>query len=133
MPQPTDLEARITAVPEPTRRRFACACAEHVLHYYQAIHPIDRRLGKALDAARRFAAGEVTGQTLLDALARAEAARDAIKEEARALEKATWDAWRNDPRQRKPPRLSRDEQEDLPRDSEWWRRHDAKMKAASKR
>ncbi len=130
MTQPTELKAEITALPEPARRRFACACAAHVLHYYQKTQPLDGRLSKALSIARSFAAGKATEQGLLDAFAQAEAARDVIKDEARSLRKAVWDAWRNDPRQREPPRLSRDEEEDLPRDVEWWRRHDAKMKAA---
>jgi hypothetical protein len=125
----TVLDEQITDLAEPIRRRFACACAAHVSGYYKAVYPTDQRLDEAIATAQDFALGQATGQQLLQALASVEAARDAAKEKARAIQDATWDAWRNDPRQWEPPPLSREDAEDLPRDIEWWRRREARMKA----
>lgn len=73
-------------------RRFACDCAAHVLHLFEAAHPEDTRPRDAIEAARRYAHDEVT-ETELDAaesaaMAAEWAARSAAGAAARAAELA---------------------------------------------
>ena len=126
------IDDQILALPEPIRRRFACACAEHVLSSYTALHPQDRRLHVGIEVARRFAIEQASGEQLLAALADVTQARDAAQAAAEALEKATWDAWRYDPRQKDPPPLSQEDADSLPRDRDWWRGYDALMNLAGR-
>ena len=41
---------------------FACDCAERVLHLFEAKHPGDDRLRRAIEVARRFANGNATSR-----------------------------------------------------------------------
>lgn len=47
-----------------TARLFACDCAEHVLPIVESRYPLDGRSRDAIEAARRFANGEVTEEEL---------------------------------------------------------------------
>ena len=49
----TDPEHRLLAL-------WAAACAEHVLHLFEAVEPEDQRPRQAIDAARAWTRGEVT-------------------------------------------------------------------------
>ena len=40
---------------EATARLFACDCAERVLHIYEKAYPWDKRIRKAIEAARNYA------------------------------------------------------------------------------
>jgi len=78
-----------------TGRLFTADCTWHVLHIYEKSYPNDFRLGSAIRAARDFANGKITRQTLTAARAAARAvwdawdARDAIRDAARV---AAWEA-----------------------------------------
>lgn len=48
-------------------RLFAADCAEHVLHYFEDMFPLDTRPRAAIATAKRFAVGEATAQELHDA------------------------------------------------------------------
>jgi len=48
-------------------RLFAADCAESVLHIYENAHPDDDRHRKAIEAARRYANGEISEEELEDA------------------------------------------------------------------
>lgn len=126
------MDDQILALPEPIRRRFACTCAEHVLPYYTAQYPQDQRLHVGIEVARGFAVEQASDEQLLAALADVAQARDAAQAAAEVLEKATWDAWRYDPRQKNPPPLSQEDADSLPRDRDWWRGHDAVMNMAGR-
>ncbi len=126
------IEDQILALPEPIRRLFACTCAEHGLSHYTALYPQDRRLHVAIDVARRFALDQASGAQLLTALADVAQARDAVQTAAQSLEKSTWEAWRNDPRQKDPPPLSPEDSDSLPRDRDWWRAHEALLTYAGR-
>ena len=55
-------------------RLFAADCAESVLHIYEDAHPGDDRPRKAIEAARRYANGEISAEELEEARAAAGAA-----------------------------------------------------------
>ena len=84
-------------------RLFACDCAEHVLHIYEAKNPNDPTVRKCIEVARRYAAGEATSEEMTaawdaaDAAARdADTARAAANAAAWAAARtADWDAERN--------------------------------------
>ena len=59
-------------------RLFAADCAESVLHIYEDAHPNDDRPRKAIEAARRYANGEISEEEL---------------EEVRMATRAAWAAW----------------------------------------
>jgi hypothetical protein len=63
---------------EHVMREFACRQAESVLHLYEEKYPDDKRLRKAIDAARAYIRGEISDDEL-------DAARDAAW--------AAWAAW----------------------------------------
>ena len=63
-------------------RLFAADCAESVLHIYENAHPDDDRPRKAIEAARRYANGEISKEELEDASRAAWYAR-----------KTAWAAW----------------------------------------
>lgn len=97
------LDDQILALPEPSRRRFACACAEYVLSYYAAVYPRDRRPYQAIATAREFASGQATSWQLVDALEQVTLARDMAKTAALEIERTSWDTWRNHHLQGPPP------------------------------
>jgi hypothetical protein len=71
---------------EHVMREFACRQAESVLHLYEEKYPDDKRLRKAIDAARAYIRGEISDDELA-------AARDAARDAARAAARDTaWDA-----------------------------------------
>ena len=76
-----DADHRLLAV-------WAADCAEHVLHFFEQIHPSDLRPREAIDQARAWSRGEITmTQARTAAFAAHAAARDAMgaaKEAARA-------------------------------------------------
>jgi hypothetical protein len=51
-------------LPERTLRLFACSCAEHVLPLFEQQYPEDKRPRRAIETARRFAAGEAPREEL---------------------------------------------------------------------
>ena len=71
-------------------RLFAADCAESVLHIYEDAHPDDDRPRKAIEAARRYANGEISEEEL-DAARKA--ARYAAGDAAWAAGGAAWAAW----------------------------------------
>jgi hypothetical protein len=81
------LLARCEAWNERTARLFAADCAERVLPIWEEKHPTDMRPREAIEAARKYARGEIdsAARDAAGAAARAAAACDA----ARA---AAWDA-----------------------------------------
>jgi hypothetical protein len=86
-------------------RMFACDCAEHILHIYEAKYPYDLRPRKAIEASRKFAKGELSEAKLAAARDAARDARDAAwaaagdaawaaaGDAARAARDAAWAAW----------------------------------------
>ena len=64
-------------------RLFAADCAEHVLPIFEKEYPGDDRPRKAIEVARRFAAGLASGDEL----------RDAWSDAGSAAWAAKWDAW----------------------------------------
>ncbi len=85
-----------------TARLFAADCAEHTLHIFEEVCPDDKRPAEAIEAARKFARGEITQDELAAARAAAwaaawdaagAAARAAARDAARAAAwAAAWDA-----------------------------------------
>lgn len=71
-------------------RLFACACAEHVLHFFEAVYPDDRRARNAIEVARRFAIGEATSEELTAASDAAWAASVAASDASVAASDAAW-------------------------------------------
>ena len=77
---------------ERTARVFACDCAGHVLHLYEAQHPDDDRVRNCIEVARRYANGQATANEMFAAWAAAWAtaqatAWDAARAAARAVER----------------------------------------------
>jgi len=64
-------------------RRFACDCAERVLAIYEDRYPHDDRLRRAIDIARRFAAGGASIEELQAALAGVRDAAEVASGQAR--------------------------------------------------
>ena len=69
--------SRLSFVDDRDKRLFACACAESVLHIYEAKYPGDNRPRQATEVARRYATGEATAAELSAARAASAAARAA--------------------------------------------------------
>ena len=88
---------RVGTIDDVTFRLFAADCAEYALHLFEREYPDDKRPREAIEAARRFALGEIDDAArdaawdAAWAAARA-AARDAARAAARA---AAWDAARD--------------------------------------
>lgn len=79
-----------------TARLFACDCAEHVLHLFEARYPDDARPRQAIEVARRHANGKATDADLAAAeVAAGAAAQDAawVAAEAAAGVAARATAW----------------------------------------
>jgi hypothetical protein len=69
---------------------WAAVCAEHVLPLFEASHPLDDRPRRAIEAARAWAAGEISvGAARTAAYAAHAAARDATSAAAREAARAT--------------------------------------------
>ena len=73
-------------------RLFAADCAESVLHIYEDAHPDDDRPRKAIEAARRYANGEISEEELDEARMAAIAARAAWGAAWGAARYAAWSA-----------------------------------------
>ena len=79
-------------------RLFACDCAESVLPIFERLRPKDDRPRLAIEVARRFAAGDATGEELVAAQAVAWSAARAAAQAAAwsaawsAARAAAWDA-----------------------------------------
>lgn len=79
-------------------RLWAADCARHVLHFFAEKYPEDKRPREAIEAARRFARGEITLEQMTAAGAAAwatawatwAAAGDAAEDAARAAGAAAW-------------------------------------------
>ena len=98
------LLSRLEAWNERTARLFAADCAEQVLHLFEREHSDDKRPRLAIEAARRFANGEIDRVDLAAAWAAAWAAAsdaagaaawDAASDAAWAAARAAWDAARD--------------------------------------
>ena len=85
-------------------RLFAADCAEHVLHFYEAKFPKDDRPRKAIEAARKYARGELTAAAAADADAAdadaaaadaAAAAADAAATAEREWQRERWEWYVN--------------------------------------
>jgi len=63
-------------------RRFAADCAAHVLHFWTASYPQDKRPAKAIQAARKYAAGRLSEEDLLLVWQQADGAAHAAREPA---------------------------------------------------
>jgi len=75
-------------------RLFACDCAESVLHLYEKEYPNDSRVRDCIEAARKYAIGEIDIGVLRDAWTAASAAAwDARAAAWAAARAAAWDAW----------------------------------------
>lgn len=77
-------------------RLFACDCAEHVLHLFEARHPEDNRPQDCIAIARRYANGDATKDELAaagDAAWAAARAARAAAGDARAAEQEWQIAW----------------------------------------
>lgn len=76
-----------------TLRLFAADCAQSVLHLFEDKHPEDKRPREAIEAARKYAHGEITQAELAAARAAAWAAASAAwPVERDAARAATWAA-----------------------------------------
>ena len=84
------LLSRLEAWNERTARLFAADCAEQVLHLFEREHSDDKRPRLAIEAARRFANGEIDRVDLAAAWA---AAWAAASDAAWAAARAAWAAW----------------------------------------
>ena len=58
------LICRIETWNERVARLFAADCAEHVLHIFEAVYPNDKRPREAIEAARKYARGEISAEEL---------------------------------------------------------------------
>ncbi|NTW29229.1 MAG: hypothetical protein HGA39_07715 [Coriobacteriia bacterium] len=74
----TDADHRLLAV-------WAAACAEHVLHLFEQVHPEDARPRQAIEQARAWARGEIT---MTQARTAAFSAHDAAREASAAAKEA---------------------------------------------
>lgn len=83
---------RVETWNERTARLFAADCAEHVLPIWEQFYPADDRPRRAIEAARAFAAGQITAADLAAARAAAGAARAAAWAAAWS---AAWEAERD--------------------------------------
>ena len=83
-----------------TARLFACDCAERVLPIFEKHVPNDSRPRKAIEAARKYAGGEISAEELAAACDAARAAAraaardacDAARDACDAARDAAWDA-----------------------------------------
>lgn len=55
----SDYAGRLAPFDTPTLARWAADCAEHVLRRFEALHPLDDRPRRAIEAARAWARGEL--------------------------------------------------------------------------
>src|SRR5512135_2790672 len=72
----TDSDHRLLAL-------WAAACAEHVLHFFEAVQPADKRPRQAIELARQWARGEVTMTQSRNAAGHAMAAARVLQGAAR--------------------------------------------------
>ena len=79
--------SHLSFVEDREKRLFSCACAESILHFYEAKYPGDNRPRQAIEVARRYAAGEATIEVL------SAAATAAWEAAGAAIAAAAWEAW----------------------------------------
>jgi hypothetical protein len=90
---PTDAILDHLELPEDSIPRLVADYAEHVLHFYEEVHQGDHRPRDAIEAARKFVAGEVDLVTMTKAGEAARASRAVLESPAawNAVE-VTWNA-----------------------------------------
>ena len=86
----TRLLRRVSTWTEHSARLFAADCAEHVLSFFEEKYPNDTRPRQAIEAARLFAADNITAAAMIAAREAAWVAMEAAREVAGAAGEAAW-------------------------------------------
>ena len=81
---------RVSTWTEHSARLFAADCAEHVLSFFEEKYPNDTRPRQAIEAARLFAADNITAAAMIAAREAAWVAMEAAREVAGAAGEAAW-------------------------------------------
>ncbi len=81
----------------------------------------------AIELGRSYVKGKATSTAMLKAMQTTKVVQQPLLKMTDKIRGATWNTWKDDPRQRPKPYPTREETEGLPRDMEWWRNHSKRL------